>query len=80
MRFLLSPLIFVLGVLIMKYSVQLGNFTGRIDFAEKYLGSGFGGTFTFYKICGLLTCVLALLWLTGMVHFFDTTSIAPEVP
>ena len=39
MRFILSPLVFILGILLMKYNVQVANTTGKIDFAEKYLGA-----------------------------------------
>ena len=64
MRFFLSPLVFIAGILCMKYSVQITEqFSGKIDLAEKYLGSGIGaGTYTWWKLFGLLLCVLAVLW------------------
>ncbi len=69
MRFFLAPLVFVLGILIMKYSVPLTDqFTGKIDLAEKYLGSGIGaGTYTWWKLFGLGLCILSVLWLFGML-------------
>lgn len=69
MRFFLSPLVFFLGILIMKYSVQITDqFSGKIDLAEKYLGTGIGaGTYTWWKLFGLLLCVLSVLWLFGML-------------
>jgi hypothetical protein len=65
MRFVLSPLVFIAGILIMKYSVIITEqFSGKIDLAEKYLGSGIGaGTYTWWKLFGLLLCILAVLWL-----------------
>lgn len=64
MRFFLSPLVFIAGVLIMKYSVVITEqFSGKIDFAEKYLGTGIGaGTYTWWKLFGLAICILAVLW------------------
>ena len=68
MRFFLSPLVFIAGVLIMKYSVQVTNTTGKIDLAEKYLGAGIGaGTYTWWKIFGLGLCILSVLWLFNML-------------
>ena len=64
MRFFLAPLLFILGILIMKYTVAITNQTGQIDYAEKYLGGGFGaGTYTFWRLFGLGLCILSLLWL-----------------
>lgn len=69
MRFFLAPLVLFLGVLCMKYSVQITDqFSGKIDLAEKYLGSGIGaGTYTFWKLFGLALCVLSVLWLFGLL-------------
>jgi len=71
MRFFLAPLLFVVGVLIMKYSVQITDqFSGKIDMAEKYLGSGIGaGTYTWWKLFGLAICVISVLWLFNMINF-----------
>ena len=52
----------------MRYTVAVANFTGQIDFAEKYLGSGIGaGTYSFYRLLGLVFCILAVLWLFNML-------------
>ncbi len=69
MRFLLAPLAFIAGILIMKYSVAITDqFTGRIDFAEKYFSAGLGsGTYTWWKLFGLAVCILSVLWLFGML-------------
>jgi hypothetical protein len=69
MRFIFAPFLFVAGVLIMKYSVQITDqFSGKIDLAEKYLGTGIGaGTYTWWKLFGLLTCILSVLWLFNML-------------
>ena len=69
MRFILAPLIFAGGILVMKYSVQITDqFSGKIDFAEKYLGTGIGaGTYTWWKLFGLAMCILSFLWLFNML-------------
>jgi hypothetical protein len=69
MRFFLSPLIFIAGILIMKYSVAITDqFTGKIELAEKYLSGGLGaGTYTWWKLFGLAACILSVLWLFNML-------------
>jgi hypothetical protein len=69
MRFFLSPLVFIAGILVMKYSVFITDqVTGKIELAEKYLGSGIGaGTYTWWKLFGLLMCILSVLWLFNML-------------
>ena len=71
MRFFLAPLVFIFGILCMKYSVFItDNLTGKIDFAEKYLGTGIGsGTYTWWKLFGLAMCVLSVMWVTGFLKF-----------
>jgi len=64
MRFFLSPLVFIAGLLIMKYTVQVTNMTGQIDLAEKYLRGGVAaGTYTFWRFFGLVLCILSVLWI-----------------
>jgi hypothetical protein len=68
MRFFFAPLVFILGLLCMKYSVAITNNTGKIDLAEKYLGVGIGaGTYTWWKLFGLGLCVLSVFWLFNML-------------
>jgi hypothetical protein len=68
MRFILAPLIFAAGILLMKYSVEVTNITGKIDLAEKYLAAGFGaGTYTWWKLFGLGICILSFLWFFNML-------------
>lgn len=60
----------------MKYSVQITDqFSGKIDFAEKYFGSGMGaGTYTWWKLFGLAICILTVLYL------FNKLSFSPPSP
>ena len=68
---------FALGVLCMKYSVQITDqFSGKIDLAEKYFGSGIGaGTYTWWKLFGLIVCVLSVLYLFNKLSFSYNTPI-----
>ena len=68
-RIILGLLIMAGAVAMMKYSVQLTNFTGKVELAEKYLGSPLAGTYTFYKLFGLFLMVLAVLWIFGVFSF-----------
>ncbi|HVY67438.1 MAG TPA: hypothetical protein VHA30_00875 [Patescibacteria group bacterium] len=53
----------------MRYSVQITDqFSGKIDLAEKYLGTGIGaGTYTWWKLFGLILCILSVLWLFNLL-------------
>ena len=68
MRFILGPLIIVLGLLMIRYTVEITNFTGQIDWAEKYLGGGLlAGTYTLWRLVGLVFMILAALWIFGLL-------------
>ncbi len=55
-----------LGFLIIIYRPQIKDFTGSIDFAEKYLGAG--GTWTFLLLLGIFLFILSLMWATGTLQ------------
>ena len=68
MQFIFGPLLIVLGVLMMRYTVQITNFTGDIDWAEQYLGGGTAaGTYTLWRIVGLVLALLGAMWLFGLL-------------
>jgi hypothetical protein len=68
MRFILAPILIAIGLLVMKYTVQVTDFTGRLDFAEKYLGGGLAaGTYTWWRLCGLGLVILSAMWLFGLM-------------
>ena len=78
MRFFLAPLTFILGIIIMKYSVIITDqITGKIEFAEKYLGTGVGaGTYTWWKLFGLIVCILSVLWFFNMLPHGPATTLS----
>ena len=53
----------VIGFVLIKYSFQLVNTFGHIPWAEQHLGGG--GTYTAYKIAGIIVMALALLYMFG---------------
>src|SRR5258708_137037 len=71
MRFLLGAIIIVLGILLMCYTVWVTDqVTGEIDWAEKVFGNGFtAGTYTWWRLCGLLAIILSICWMFGWLSF-----------
>jgi hypothetical protein len=62
-RIFLGLLIFTAGFLMIYKNKSLVSFTGRNSWGEKLFGSG--GTFTLYKILGILVMAIAFLYLIG---------------
>ena len=77
MRYLFGPLIIVAGILMMKYSFWITQQSGKIDFAEKYLAAPLSGTYTWWKIVGLLFIIIALAWMGGYLDFGSTAISTP---
>ncbi|MEZ4180554.1 MAG: hypothetical protein R3B41_03540 [Candidatus Doudnabacteria bacterium] len=78
MKFVLGPIIIVLSILMMKYTVWITNQVGKIDLAEKYLKFPFAGTYTWWRLIGLLLIIFALLWMGGFVGFGGSELVAPN--
>ena len=70
MRFIFGPIVIVLGILMMKYTVQVTNFTGQIGFAEKYLKGGLAGTYTWWRLVGLALIIISFLWMVGFLSLW----------
>lgn len=77
MKFIIGPLLIVLGVLFMKYTVWITQQVGKVGFADKWLGFPFAGTYSWWRLVGLLMIVGALLWMGGFLDF-GTANI--EIP
>lgn len=54
----------VIGVLFVRFSFQIGNFTGSQDWIESKLGPG--TTYGVYKILGVVAAVGGILYATGL--------------
>jgi hypothetical protein len=68
-RIIVGLVVMAACVALMKYSVQVTNFTGKIDMAEKYLGNPLAGTYTFYRLFAVLIMILMVLWIFGKLTF-----------
>lgn len=54
------------GLSLIIYTEPIKRFTGSVEFAEKWLGSG--GTYNFLKLLGIFLIVFTILWATGTIH------------
>ena len=69
MRYIFGILGIVVGMILVLKSEWFFTFFGRIDFADKYLGTE-GGTRLMYKLLGVLFVFLSLLYMTGGIESF----------
>jgi hypothetical protein len=53
-----------IGVIALKFNYQLVGMTGNVGFAERYLGAG--GTYSLYKIVGVILTIFGLVYATGL--------------
>ena len=64
MAFLLKILILILGLgvgtALIKYNYQMTQLFGHNSLAEQYLGNG--GTYTMWKLLGLITIAVTIWW------------------
>jgi hypothetical protein len=65
MRIIYSLIGIIIGFLLIRYSVQLTESLGRFDWAEQYLKSGLAGTYSMYRLFGLVVIILSLLYMFG---------------
>ena len=76
MRSIFSFLAILIGALLtIKSDWFLNNF-GRIEWAERYLGTE-GGSRLFYKLLGLIIVLIAFLIITGLLQNWFLTFFAP---
>ncbi|MFC1687801.1 hypothetical protein ACFL0L_04435 [Patescibacteria group bacterium] len=68
MKYFWGIIIVGIGFMIVWKSDWFMNNFGRIEFAEKYLGSGWGGTRIFYKLIGIAIIILAFMWMSGALE------------
>lgn len=68
-RIIIGLIVMAGCVALMKYSVQVTNFTGKIELAEKYLGNPLAGTYTFYRLFAVIIMAMMVLWMFGKLTF-----------
>ncbi len=59
----------VVGFLLIRYAIPLTENLGRISWAEEHLRGGFAGTYSLYKIVGVIFIILSLLYMFGGIGF-----------
>lgn len=74
-NFIVILIFWPLSFLILRYRRQIKEFTGNIDFAEKYLGSG--GTNTLIVLLGILVFVGSLMYVTGTLQSIMQSIMGP---
>lgn len=66
-RILTTIFMVALSILILKFTEPIVNMVGRSDLAERYLGQG--GTYTMWKILGVIIAIASFFVLTGQLRF-----------
>lgn len=57
----------VIGVLLVRYAFVLTNTFGTVEWAERHLRGGLAGTYSLYKIAGVVIIILSLLYMFGLI-------------
>jgi hypothetical protein len=55
------------GFLLIKYSVQITETMGTVAWAEQHLRGGLAGTYSLYRIIGVIIIILSLLYMFGAI-------------
>jgi predicted small integral membrane protein len=76
MQYFIGMLGTVAGFMLVWKTTAVLNFTGSIDFAEKYLGTE-GGSRLFIKLVGVLIIFVAWLYMFNMGGWILTTLFLP---
>lgn len=66
MTWFIGFIVILVGVFMVVKTQWIYEFTGPIEFAERYLGTE-GGTMLFLKLLGIAAIILAFLGMTGIL-------------
>ena len=58
----------VVGFLLIKYAVPITNNLGTIEWAEEHMRGGMAGTYSLYKIIGIVVIILSFLYMFGGIN------------
>ena len=56
-----------IGFLMIRYTFVLVQTFGKINWAETHMSGGLGGTYTLYKLIGVLIIFLAFMYMFGLI-------------
>ena len=59
----------MIGFLLIRYSITITEMFGRVGWAEQNLRGGLAGTYSLYRLVGLLFIILSLLYIFGGLGF-----------
>jgi hypothetical protein len=65
MKFVWGTVWVIIGILLIRYTFQITNLFGKIDWAEQHMRGGYGGTYALYKLVGLGIVILAMFYMFG---------------
>lgn len=66
MQFIQGLIGVITAFLIIRFRRQLYEFTGPIDFAERYITN----TVNFYALVGILGIIISIMWMFGTIQSF----------
>ena len=69
MRFFSGLIGVIAGFLLVRYSIAITDMFGRVQWAEDHLRGGLAGTYSLYRILGVVFIILSLLYMFGAVGF-----------
>ena len=78
LRVLLGLVIVVVGAFFVIRTRTIVDFFGSVDFAERYLGGG--GTNLFYKLLGIVFCLVGFLVATNLWSAFLQATLGSLFP
>jgi hypothetical protein len=59
----------IAGFLLIKYSVRITDLFGKVEWAEQHLRGGLAGTYSLYRLIGLVVIIFSLLYMFGGLGF-----------
>ncbi len=78
MKYLVGTIVIIIGFLLVWKADWLMNNFGRIDWAERHLGTE-GGTRIFYKLLGVLIIILSFLYMSGALGSILGAIFSPTI-
>jgi uncharacterized membrane protein len=59
----------IAGFLLIRYSIAITDMFGKVEWAERHLRGGLAGTYSLYRIVGVVCIMLSLLYMFGSIGF-----------
>ncbi len=59
-----------IGILLVWKTFGLVNTFGRVEWAERHLSGGLGGTYLLYKLIGIVVIILSAMYMFGLLERF----------